>query len=85
MHNFQAFNWIDTDGDHRITKEEFCDEEKRERIETWVGEVEDYEAEFDSIDTNEGGMILFKEFVQWAQDKDLDLEDDIDGQDEDAE
>ena len=23
-------------------------------------QIEDYEAEFDSIDTNEGGMILFK-------------------------
>ena len=30
-------------------------------IEKWTGEeIEDLEAEFDSIDTNEGGMILFK-------------------------
>ena len=48
-----------------------------------MGEIEDFDAEFDSIDTNEGGMILFKEFVAWALDKNLDVEDDHDSQDED--
>ena len=38
------------------------------------------EAEFDSIDTNEGGMILFQEFTNWAFSKNFDLEDDIDSQ-----
>ena len=37
-------------------------------------------AEFDSIDTNEGGMILFQEFTNWAFSKNFDLEDDIDSQ-----
>jgi len=39
-------------------------------------------AEFESIDTNEGGMILFKEFCTWAFSKNFDIEDDIDSQDE---
>ena len=43
------------------------------------------EAEFDAIDTNGGGMILFQEFTNWAFSKNFDLEDDIDSQaDEDA-
>ncbi len=35
-------------------------------------------AEFDAIDTNEGGMIVFQEFTNWAFSKNFDLEDDID-------
>ena len=35
-------------------------------------------AEFDRIDTNNGGQILFSEFVDWALEKKLDIEDDID-------
>ena len=35
------------------------------------------EAEFDLIDTNEGGQILFNEFIDWALSKDLDIEDDV--------
>ena len=38
------------------------------------------EAEFDAIDTNGGGMILFQEFTNWAFSKNFDLEDDIDSQ-----
>ena len=34
-------------------------------------------AEFDIIDKNGGGQILFSEFVDWAIEKDLDIEDDI--------
>ena len=53
-------------------------------IEKWTGEeIEDMEAEFDAIDTNDGGMILFQEFTVWAFSKNFDLEDDIDSQDED--
>ena len=55
------------------------------------------EAEFDNIDENEGGMILFKvrkhfnfffsrkslqEFCNWAFSKNFDLEDDIDSEEE---
>ena len=35
-------------------------------------------AEFDKIDTNGGGQILFSEFVDWALQKNLDIEDDVD-------
>ena len=56
---YQAFNVIDVEGDHRISKEEFCGEAVRPVVEKWIGEeIEDMEAEFDSIDTNEGGQIL---------------------------
>ena len=34
------------------------------------------EVEFDAIDTNEGGEILFTEFVDWALSKELDVEGD---------
>ena len=43
----------------------------------WVGPVEDMGAEFDKIDKNGGGQILFSEFVDWALEKDLDIEDDV--------
>ena len=53
----------------------------RPLIEKWTGEeIEDIEAEFDAIDTNGGGMILFQEFTNWAFSKNFDLEDDIDSQ-----
>lgn len=32
------------------------------------------------IDTNNGGQVLFTEFVDWALEKNLDLEDDVDSQ-----
>ena len=47
----------------------------------WVGPVEDMGAEFDKIDKNGGGQILFGEFVDWALEKDLDIEDDVEPQD----
>merc|ERR1712079_646456 len=39
---------------------------------------EDFEAEFEKIDENKGGQILFKEFISWAVGKNLDIEDDVD-------
>jgi len=79
---YQGFNRIDTiDHDMRLTKEEFCNEDVKPKIEKWTGEeIEDIEAEFDAIDTNGGGMILFQEFTNWAFSKNFDLEDDIDSQ-----
>ena len=44
--------------------------------------MEDVEAEFDLIDTNKGGQILFNEFIDWALSKDLDIEDDIEPEEE---
>ena len=43
----------------------------------WVGPVEDLDAEFAKIDKNGSGQILFSEFVDWAIEKDLDIEDDV--------
>ena len=58
---YQGFNKIDAEGDSRISKEEFCSEEIVELLGKWTGgEIEDIDAEFDAIDTNQGGMILFK-------------------------
>jgi len=76
---YQAFSRLDTGDDNKVSKEEFCSESAKASVAKWVKEVpEDWEAEFDKIDTNKGGQILFKEFVEWAVAKNLDLEDDID-------
>ena len=72
---------MDSDTDKRISKEEFCSESTKASGAKWVKEKdipEDFAAEFDKIDTNKGGQILFKEFIEWAIAKDLDLEDDVD-------
>ena len=47
----------------------------------WVGPIEDLDAEFAKIDKNGGGQILFSEFVDWALEKDLDIEDDVEPED----
>ena len=47
-------------------------------IEKWVGPIKDMDKEFDRIDANGGGEILFDEFCKWAIKKHLDLEDDDD-------
>ena len=75
----KSFFSLDTGDDNKVSKEEFCSESAKASVAKWVKEVpEDWEAEFDKIDTNKGGQILFKEFVEWAVAKNLDLEDDID-------
>ncbi|XP_040580832.1 flagellar calcium-binding protein [Lepeophtheirus salmonis] len=79
---YQAFDRIDTGDDNRVSKEEFCSDKIKASVETWVGKIDDMEAEFSSIDANGGGQILFNEFVIWALKKNLDIEDDIDSQDE---
>jgi len=49
-------------------------------IEKWVGPLEDPVAEFNKIDGNGGGQILFDEFCDWSVAKHLDLDDDDDFQ-----
>ena len=44
----------------------------------WVGPLGDMEKEFEEIDSNQGGFILFSEFIAWASEKNLDIEDDVD-------
>merc|ERR1711892_1177953 len=75
---YQAFDRIDTGDDNRVSKEEFTSEVIKETIERWVGPIESMEAEFIKIDKNGGGQILFSEFVDWALEKNLDIEDDLD-------
>ena len=74
---YQAFDRIDTGDDDRISKEEFTSDSFKSVLEKWVGPIENLEEEFDNIDENGGGQILFNEFVDWALAKDLDLEDDV--------
>ena len=52
--------------------------ELKATVEVWVGPIADMGAEFDTIDKNGGGQILFDEFVDWATSKNLDIEDDDD-------
>eukprot|EP00090_Calanus_glacialis_P000251 TRINITY_DN10165_c0_g1_i1.p1 TRINITY_DN10165_c0_g1~~TRINITY_DN10165_c0_g1_i1.p1 ORF type:complete len:183 (-),score=50.60 TRINITY_DN10165_c0_g1_i1:189-737(-) len=75
---YQAFNRLDSGQDGRVSKEEFLSDKIKESIEIWVGPIDDMEAEFAKIDKNGGGQILFSEFVDWALEKNLDIEDDID-------
>merc|ERR1711893_370762 len=56
---YEAFNKLDTGDDQRIDKEEFTKEEMKSVIEKWVGPIEDMEEEFNKIDKNGGGQILF--------------------------
>merc|ERR1711979_112156 len=75
---FQAFSRLDTGDDSRVSKEEFTADGVKATVEKWTGsEIEDMGAEFDAIDTNGGGQILFNEFVDWALAKNLDIEDDV--------
>ena len=43
--------FLDLVTQYRVSKEEFCSDKIKESIETWVGKIEDMEAEFDKIDT----------------------------------
>merc|ERR1712025_1445730 len=78
---YQAFDRVDTGDDDRISKEEFTSDALKCAMEKWVGPIEDMEGEFDSIDTNGGGQILFNEFIDWALARDLDIEDDVEPED----
>merc|ERR1711894_275707 len=71
---FVAFERIDTEGDKRVNLDEFV--AAKDKVEAWVGPVDDMETEFAKIDTNGGGQILFDEFCTWAIGKALDLDDD---------
>ena len=70
------FDRIDTGDDRRINLEEF--KSAIPMIEGWGLKIEDPETDFNTIDTNGGGQILFDEFADWAIKKGLDLEDDDD-------
>ena len=73
-----AYNRLDSSDDRRLSLPEF--RSGVELLGTWGIDIPEGEvqAEFDSIDTNGGGVILFDEFSDWALKKQLDLEDDDD-------
>ena len=73
---YQAFARIDTGNDNRVSQQEFV--QAMPMIQRWVGPVHDPVSEFRSIDRNNGGQILFDEFLNWASHRKLDLEDDDD-------
>ncbi|XP_075247975.1 flagellar calcium-binding protein-like [Convolutriloba macropyga] len=73
---YVAFNRVDVNQDNRISYTEFVD--AVEKMEEWVGNIDDVDAEFKKVNWNSSSVILFEEFVDWAIVKDLDLEDDDD-------
>jgi len=75
---WQAFRRIDAGGDGRVDLQEFL--AAKLMIEKWVGKLDDPVAEFNKIDGNGGGQILFDEFCDWSVAKHLDLDDDDDFQ-----
>lgn len=70
------FGRIDSDGDHRVSIEEF--RSAIPMLEKWGVQISDPETVFRTIDTDGGGKILFDEFCQWAASKNIDIEDDDD-------
>lgn len=71
---WQMFDQIDDGNDGRINMDEF--KTAVPKIESWGVSIDDPEATFAGIDSNEGGQLLFDEFADWAIKKGLDLEDD---------
>merc|ERR1712013_784986 len=77
---YEAFNYIDSDGVHIIDRDTFCADATKEVLEKWLGPHEDWAEEFDSIDmTNKKGEgnVLFREFFDWALNKNIDYQGDM--------
>lgn len=73
---WEMFLRLDTTGDRRIGLEEF--KEAIPKLNEWGIKITNAQSAFNEIDTNGGGHVLFDEFVDWALEKNLDLEDDED-------
>merc|ERR1711871_1927949 len=75
---YAMFNRLDTSDDRRIDIGEFG--QGVELLARWGVEIapDRVVAEFDAIDADDGGKILFDEFAKWALLKALDLEEDDD-------
>ena len=78
---YVMFCRIDTSDDFKINLEEF--KKAVPTLNKWGVKIDDPVKEFNKIDTNHGGVILFDEFCSYAIKKNLDLEDDDDFDDED--
>ena len=73
-----AFSRLDCSSDRRLSHEEFINAVPV--LQRWGVSLTEEEAktEFQIIDDNGGGYILFDEFIVWALQKNLDLDDDDD-------
>jgi len=69
---YEMFEAIDTSCDRRVDLGEF--KKSVESLSHWGITLDDPEAEFNKIDSNDGGLILFAEFCKWAIAKHLDLD-----------
>lgn len=77
---YVMFCRIDKSDDFKVDINEF--KKALGTLESWGVKITDAQAEFNKIDTNKGGVIMFDEFCEWAIKKQLDLEDDDDFDDE---
>ena len=75
---FIAFSRIDVNIDRRVDKEEFV--ASLPELAKWGIHIAPAEAmaEFDKVDTDGSGAITFEEFIRWALENQLDLDDDDD-------
>merc|ERR1711991_93808 len=71
---WHMFELVDTGDDRRVDQDEFT--KAVPMFEKWGLKISDPAATFKEVDKNGGGQILFDEFVKWAMEKGLDLEDD---------
>ncbi|BBN12497.1 hypothetical protein MPTK1_5g20600 [Marchantia polymorpha subsp. ruderalis] len=61
---YEMFSSVDTSDDRKVSKDEFLG--SVDKLKEWGLPIADPEAEFDKIDTNHGGSVLFVEFADWA-------------------
>ena len=78
---YVMFCRIDSSNDFKISINEF--KKAIPTLEKWGIKINDPESEFNKIDINNGGVIMFDEFCTYAIKKNLDLEDDDDFDDDD--
>ena len=71
------FNRIDESQDRRVSFTEF--KKSLPEVQKWGVVIDNPRSAFGEIDQDGHGMILFDEFCNWAITKQLDLEDDDDG------
>eukprot|EP01012_Entosiphon_sulcatum_P016806 TRINITY_DN2168_c0_g1_i1.p1 TRINITY_DN2168_c0_g1~~TRINITY_DN2168_c0_g1_i1.p1 ORF type:complete len:443 (-),score=92.95 TRINITY_DN2168_c0_g1_i1:126-1454(-) len=70
---FQMFDLVDSGADRRVDFYEF--ERAVTQLQGWGIQISNARGEFNSIDRNHGGQLLFDEFAAWALQKQLQLED----------
>jgi len=70
---YEMYQMIDVNSDRHVTRDEFCT--AAPMLAQWGLQVNPAElpSVFDQIDTNNGGVILFTEFADWAIANKLDL------------